>query len=433
MLLLAQQIRAFEHLPAVRQQESQEAHLLRLMRHAYQYSAFWKARLEEAGYAEGASDCAAFYRLPVLSRDAVQQAASSLRAHWPGLQADAIIVSASSGSTGVPVRVEKDARVYGPLYSAISWVESQWHQRDPRKKIAVLNVGGKDIETSSWGGVYEALGLRGPSASRAMGDRTLQSHLSWLQSVRPDYLKCSPVVAAQLAQLALEQNVRLPLAHIISQWERITPRHRELCREVFGANIIDRYSCEESGWIALQCASHGNLHVLNSSVLVEIVDERGKACAPGVVGRVLITSLQGFAMPLLRYELGDLAEWGPPCGCGMTLPVIARLWGRVRQQVRLPDGRRLPMAFLGDELGRIGRIREFRICQYLDDALEIQLVVLAALDANDKAEIRRIFAANGLAGVPLVISEVPAIAWEPGRKREEFVQRDMTLAQAKPA
>ncbi len=431
LLLLAQQLRSFEKLSDDQQHQVQQSHLLRLMRHAARYSPWWQARLSGAGFDTDKPDSAVFSRLPVLSRNEVQHAFTSLRAHPPGLQAKDVFVSASSGSTGVPVRIEKDARVYGQLYAAISWIENQWHQRDARKKIAALNVGGKDAEAASWGGVFSALGLHGKSASRALENRSLESHLHWLQSWKPDYLKCSPVVAAQLAELAIEQKVHLPFAQIISQWERITPRHRALCQQAFGAAIIDRYSCEESGWIALQCASHGKLHVLNASVLVEIVDAENNPCPPGVVGRVLLTSLQGFAMPLLRYELGDLAEWGQACECGMTLPVIERLWGRVRQQVRLPDGRMLAMAFLGDDLGQIDRIREFRIIQYKDDALEIQLVTAAALNENDKAKIQHIFNSNGLSELPLVISEVSSIAWDSGRKREEFLRRDVTLAESR--
>tara|TARA_R100001039_G_C1850520_1_gene110742 strand:+ start:3369 stop:3659 length:291 start_codon:yes stop_codon:yes gene_type:complete len=87
--------------------------------------------------------------------------------------------------------------------------------------------------------------------------------------------------------------------------------------------------------------------VTSGTVIVEILDDHHQPCPPGVPGRVVVTSLHSFAMPIIRYELGDLAEWGPPCACGLTWPVIAALRGRVRRRVRLPDGSSRVMPFLG--------------------------------------------------------------------------------------
>lgn len=179
--------------------------------------------------------------------------------------------------------------------------------------------------------------------------------------------------------------------------------------------------------IALQCPKHDHLHVL-PSLIVEIVDDSGQPCAVGVPGRVLVTSLYSYAMPLIRYDLGDIAEWGPPCDCGITWPVIARLWGRVRHQVQLPDGSVFPMGFLGDDLGRIPAIREFRVKQYEGKELELQLVTDAPLVDTDVTLIRDTLRKSGMAGLTLFIRFVPEIDWVPGRKREEFVQVDAPLS-----
>jgi phenylacetate-coenzyme A ligase PaaK-like adenylate-forming protein len=61
---------------------------------------------------------------------------------------------------------------------------------------------------------------------------------------------------------------------------------------------------------------------------VEVLDEEGRPCAPGETGRVVATSLNNFAMPLIRYETGDTAEVGAPCPCGRGLPVLTRIMGR---------------------------------------------------------------------------------------------------------
>ena len=62
-----------------------------------------------------------------------------------------------------------------------------------------------------------------------------------------------------------------------------------------------------NGIIALQCPSGGLYHLQSESVHVEILDEAGRPCAPGEIGRVIVSPLHNFAMPLLRYESGDYA------------------------------------------------------------------------------------------------------------------------------
>jgi hypothetical protein len=72
-------------------------------------------------------------------------------------------------------------------------------------------------------------------------------------------------------------------------------------------------------------------HVAAENALVEIVDEQGRDVAPGGRGRVIVTGLNNYAMPFIRYQLGDIALAGTaPCGCGRALPVITRVEGRTR-------------------------------------------------------------------------------------------------------
>ncbi len=425
MLMLHQQLQAFETASAQHLQFVQYTQLLTLLKHAAQHSSFWQQRLQIAGFDPSRSDAQhaadVFHRLPVLKRQTVQQQPEALRARWPGLDDKRIITSSSSGSTGIPVRVEKDSATYSPLYSAVSWQEGRWHQRDARQTIAVIGTGLQQASHGSWGSIYSAMGLRGRSEVRAAESASLQEHLDWLVQLRPAYLKCSPNLAAELAQCALDKGVTLPLKHIISQWERISPTHRKLCQQAFSAEIIDRYSCEEAGWLALACPQH-SLHVCSATVLVEIVDQNNRRCAPGVPGRVLITPLQAFAMPLLRYELGDLAQWGDACSCGLPMPVIGQLWGRVRHMITRRDGRTIPMPFLGDEIGRLPAVRAFRIQQYDDGTLELLTETTKALTAEEREQLRAIFARNGLGDLPLRIFDQQKIAWGTGRKREEFVR-----------
>jgi phenylacetate-CoA ligase len=108
---------------------------------------------------------------------------------------------------------------------------------------------------------------------------------------------------------------------------------------VFGAPLYERYSSREAGRMAHDCTHQKGMHQSMEKVLVEIIDEQGKPCPPGVEGRVVVTPLYNTINPLIRYEQGDMAYWGEPCTCGRTLPIIAKITGRTSAIFRHPDGR----------------------------------------------------------------------------------------------
>src|SRR3546814_3878705 len=87
--------------------------------------------------------------------------------------------------------------------------------------------------------------------------------------------------------------------------ETVSAKARGLVQRAWGVPLKDSYSCEEAGYLTMQCPDHEVYHVQSENVLLEVVDDDGRPCGPGETGRVLITSLHNFATPLIRYELGD--------------------------------------------------------------------------------------------------------------------------------
>ena len=82
------------------------------------------------------------------------------------------------------------------------------------------------------------------------------------------------------------------------------------------------------------------LHVNSESLLVEIVDKNGVPVRAGELGRVIVTPFGSTALPLIRYDQGDIAVAGGECTCGRCLPTIASVSGRERSAFYHPDGRR---------------------------------------------------------------------------------------------
>jgi phenylacetate-CoA ligase len=171
--------------------------------------------------------------------------------------------------------------------------------------------------------------------------------------------------------LAAHEQIQRPqrlnrIEQVITLADRVDPSLRQLVKDVFGAKIVDRYSSVEFGPIALQCPFANHLHVISPLVYVEILNANNEPCEIGEPGRVVITGLRNAAMPILRYEQGDVAQWGHACTHGITWPVIDDIHGRVRQVTDGPDGLPRLVTLFGADFMMIRDILDFMVVKYDD-------------------------------------------------------------------
>jgi phenylacetate-CoA ligase len=194
----------------------------------------------------------------------------------------------------------------------------------------------------------------------------------------------------------------------------------EAIREAWGASVADVYSTRETGYLALQCPQTGAYHVQAESAIVEVLREDGARCAPGELGRVVVTALHNFACPLVRYDTGDLAMAGAPCACGRTLPTLERIAGRVRNMLVLPSGQRLWPSIAGRELARAVPVRQFQVVQESLEAVRVLLVVARPLERAEEERVAAIV--RRALGHPfrVAVEYRDAIARSASGKFEEF-------------
>ena len=280
----------------------------------------------------------------------------------------------------------------------------------------------------SWGAATAGLVHTGECVSRDV-DTDAEGLLDWLVREEPGYLLTYPSLAAELAKAALRRGVRLPnLLEVRTLAEGLGPDVRALCREAWGVPVVDMYSAEEVGYIALQCPEHEHYHVQAESLLVEILDEHGEPCLPGQAGRVVVTDLHNFAMPLVRYEIGDYAEPGPPCDCGRGLPVLSRIAGRVRNMLVTADGKRFWPPLGSRKFIEVAPVVQHQIAQKEYDLLEARLVTARPLDASQEERLREMILAGMPPGMRLVFRYCDAIPRGAGGKFEDFVCEVATAA-----
>ena len=103
----------------------------------------------------------------------------------------------------------------------------------------------------------------------------------------------------------------------------------------------------------------------------------------------MVTDLHNFAMPLIRYEIGDYAEAGEPCPCGRGMPVITRILGRTRNMLTLPSGEQIWPAFAKALREALPQLRQAQLVQRTLDEIEVRLVVARPLTPREEDRARR--------------------------------------------
>jgi phenylacetate-CoA ligase len=386
-----------------------------LTSHAYANSQFWRARLEAAAF--GRNDNW-FTRLPLLSRREAQAADTALLALPAPPDHGGIHNQKTSGSTGTPLNIAKtDLSLL--FWNAITLRDSLWHQRALHGKLAVIRVGATPGSGPSWGSAYAGYAT-GPCVS--FDARTeVDTQLDWLQAEQPNVLLTHASNLRALALLSIERNVRLPqLLEARSYSEQLAPDLRERVREAWSVPVSDIYSANEVGYVALQCPVSGLYHVQTEDVLVEVIGDDGHPCGVGESGRVVVTPLHNFAMPLLRYELGDYATVGGLCSCGRTLPTIERVLGRTRNMLRLPGGRAAFPGFPLTVLARLTAIRELKMIQHSLDQIEIELVLSRSLTSEEEATLTDAVCRRLRHQFNIQLTPVAQITRGRSHKREDF-------------
>lgn len=183
-----------------------------------------------------------------------------------------------------------------------------------------------------------------------------------------------------LARHMVDHGIENPgVTGITSTGDTLHAAYRETLEQAFGVRVLDYYGAGgEAIHVASQCQESGTrYHLHPENALVEILGPDGPA-APGELGRIVVTQFHNGAMPLVRYELGDVGVAAPEdatCTCGRSLPMLERVEGRVPDLIVLPDGGFLVMHFFVVLFKNIQEIHRYQVVQEERERLLIRLVL----------------------------------------------------------
>ena len=166
------------------------------------------------------------------------------------------------------------------------------------------------------------------------------------------------------------------VGRFVSAGEWLRPDVKYAIESTTGKIVLDRYGSREYGIIAQECAEGRGLHVMTDQVHLEVVRPDMSPCSLGEEGEFLLTVLNRWTMPFLRYRIGDRGEMsGHMCSCGSPYPLLGSLRGRTMDLVHCSDGTTISGFFWTHIAREVQGIERFRIIQPEDGVVEIEVIL----------------------------------------------------------
>lgn len=197
---------------------------------------------------------------------------------------------------------------------------------------------------------------------------------------RIEYIMGYPSSLFLLAKYLQTKGWRLPLKAVFTSGEILSPSVRALLKRVFDdCHVIDHYGLGgEQTTIAFQCEKEGPYHLNMEHCFAEVEAN----------GQVLVTTLDNFRMPLIRYDTGDVAETEPAkCSCQRGLRCVRSISGRNTDIVIAPNGSRLIVHFFTELFEFIMGVDKFQVVQEAEDRLVVRMVVNRQYSPSDERRI----------------------------------------------
>ena len=356
----------------------------------------------------------------------------------------------SSGTTGRPARVLMTTRA-NFMFTVLTQRHYRWFRFDPRGTLAAIRTpeelprqpdgsliaDGVTLRNPHWRYV-DRVAETGPSITFSRAN-SIERQIDWLREERPDYLVTYPGTLEEQAFAVPEAVALNSLRGLMGISAQMTPGMRRRIETSFGIPVHQSYGLNEIGIVAGRCEA-GRYHVHTEHCVVEIVDQNGRPCAPGSIGRIVVTALQNAAMPLLRYDTDDTAEAVTgPCACGRTLPSIGEITGRYRRWLSLPPDSRARFRLLTDTLQSLPaallvNLRRYQVHQCRDQSFELRVVTATALPTGFSERIHAAWSQTyDTDEATLRIVELDQIAPGRGGKIQDFTSDLMSYDESDAA
>jgi phenylacetate-CoA ligase len=395
--------------------------LVQLLTHCQQAIPYYKQSILKLGDSFQEDPESYLVNFPVLTKDIIRNEFEQLKSE--DLAKRQWCFSTSGGSTGEPVKLIQD-QDYFDRSIAISKLYSKWIGREIGEPEVYLWGSERDLFQNSMSlKAFLSNQLTNTTYLNAfrMSPPKMREFVEVLNSKRPKLIVAYAQAIYELAKFAQEQSLTVvPQKAIITSAGTLYPFMREKIERIFQCRVFNRYGSREVGDVACERPGFEGLWVAPWGTYVEIVDDDDNPVPPGVEGNILVTSLGNYAMPLIRYKIGDRGALAAESQGQKTIQILEKVSGRITDNFKTKDGKIVPGEYFIHLLGVVlnkGGIEKFQLIQKDYDLIVLKLVV-------DELEKPKLDTAE-------IVNKVSLVMDEPCVVNVEFVEDIPPLSSGK--
>lgn len=361
--------------------EVQRSKLRSLLRHARQHTRFYEERFAGLDFdAKDDDPLAELSRLPLLSKDEIRHSKDAMIWHdAPG----GIFEYHTGGSTGDPLTFHLDRRRQG-YDQAARMRTHRWFGVDVGERE--LYLWGSPLERNEGDSLKR---LRDRAFNHRvldafdMSPKRMDDYLDAFDRFRPACLFGYPSSIALFVNHARHRGRCLDLSRLRAVFvtgEVFYPDQRKAIENYFQTPVANGYGSREAGFLAHECPL-GGMHITSENVIVEIVDDQGSPLPAGQSGEIVVTHLDAYAMPFIRYRTGDIGQLrSGRCACGRGLGLMDVVQGRTTDFLYLPDGTIKHALSIIYPLREMRGVRQFKVTQQADYSVVVEVVADDAIE-----------------------------------------------------
>ena len=343
-----------------------------LIQHAYENTSYYHRVLREKGLKPGdIKACEDLAKLPVLTKKDIKTNFDDLVAlNYPR---SCMTLWSTGGSTGEPTRFYV-IRKHRSWETAAMLRGTGWSGYELGDKIAWL--WGSLVDLSEGEKLHKRIRnafLRQKMLnSHEMSERKMKLYADKLLEFKPKIIKGYASAVDIFARFLKNEGIDIHPEGVTTTCEKLFDHQRKRIENVFGCDVYDSYGSREVEEIATECKEHIGYHISSENVVIEFV-KNGEHVAPGETGSILVTNLCNFAMPLIRYEIGDLGKPSEEiCPCGRSLPLMSSVEGRIVDVIVTPEKFVSPVNL--SVIFKDPSVRQFQIIQKKDSRIVVKIV-----------------------------------------------------------
>jgi phenylacetate-CoA ligase len=400
----------------------QQKRMRALLKHAYENVPYYHRIFKSRGlHPCEISKLEDLKKLPILKKTLISSRPDELTAR--NLSKREIIARYTSGTTAEPLRFYTTCE--GISWGTAAWLRAySWGGYELGDKYAVIRAFWAFELKNPFLRIINLL-LRRNVLLNAYGLSTMaiQTSANKMQTLRPQFLMGYSWGIHMLADYFLTKGIRPPqLQAIFTSAETTLPSRRRVIEKAFGCEVYDVYGSREFSTIASECERHSGYHIQSENILLEFIKD-GESVGPGETGAILVTDLHNYAMPFIRYEIGDAGKVSEdPCPCGRGLPLLESLEGRNYEFLVTGDGSILYLRDL-DTVFEGLPVKMFQIVQSTLDDILVNVVAADGYSEKDTEFIKRNIAWNPLKTTHIEVRTVKSIVSERSGKKPYLINR----------